>query len=190
MIEAYWREMFGAWSVDGLNFDLPGFPELLMSPRFGTLNQVRPVTSSDSVDRWLCCFSPLTGPGDPDLKSEELPLTNRRDAFWSFHEEANPEGIPFLRRLVPFLVSHNLPHRHLWLEEDGRIIASLLSGETSEAKFLFNCAVAPSERGRGLAHKLLIGARSGHPSRPSFYWTRHYGFFLGADQVYGYFILQ
>jgi ribosomal protein S18 acetylase RimI-like enzyme len=70
------------------------------------------------------------------------------------------------------------------------IVASLLAGETPGATFLFNFAVAPKARGRGLAHKLLIGARARSPSRPFFYWTRHNGFFLGANQVYGYSVLD
>ncbi len=161
-----------------------------MSPRFGTRNLILGGPSAESAGRWLCYFSPLGTQRSSELQQEELPLAFKREAFWGFHEYANPEAIPFLRRLLPFLMTHQLPHWHLWLEEEGEIVASLLVGEAPGATFLFNLAVAPQARGRGLTHQLLLGARARCPLRPSFFWTRHRGFFLGAGEVYGYAVLD
>jgi hypothetical protein len=189
VIERYWREMFGAWTRDGVSYELPGFPESLMSPRFGTRNRILPLAPGAGADTWLCYFTRGAGVRIAELREEPLDRAVARDEFWRLQEAVNPAGLPFLRRLAPFLVAHRLPHRHLWLADDGGgTVATLLAGETPSSVFLFNLAVAPAHRGRGTARRLVDGARGRFADRPAFYWTRHPGFFLGADEVYRYSI--
>lgn len=171
MIEQYWREVFGKYETAPGKFDIPGFPEPLMSKHFGVKNIIDgEVTGHRKL--WLCEFEPYLKKEEATAKVQSLSYLN--DEFWKFH------NLPFLERLIPFLQSTGVPHFHFYLEDGNGICTSAIAGEGRSSVFLFNLLVKEDRRGKGYARTILKEIRAFFWNKKCFYWTLHKDFYLGG----------
>lgn len=189
MIETYWNEMFGEFKIGERSFHLPGFPESLMSPHFGTRNIIGHFDGPKAQSFKLCGFKPRTTP-ETIIRIEELETIIENERFWQHQEIVHRESYPFMRRLLPFLVKHQKPHFYFSIEEEGIIKASAIGGEGTSKCLLFNLVVREEFRREGLARKILLGAQNFFSKKETFYWTIHPTFTLGADEVNDYHIVR
>jgi len=187
MIEEYWNEVFGEFKeIDG-KFNIPGFPEPLMSAHFGVRNIIGSVIPNASLSLKLCTFS-------PKLTEEASVVTIRplREAisskwFWDFHQNYNA-GYEFSKRLMPFLVNLSNRHYHLYLKDKEGLIASSVIGVSKTSCFAFNLVVRPDQRGQGKGHFITEQTRSAFSDKGLFYWTTHPWFTLDGE-VTDYYVL-
>lgn len=188
MIESYWNEMFQEFKVSEKQFVLPGFPEPLMSPHFGVTNQISESPLADHLIFKLCLFEPRLFDIDTMVKVEDLKLTLFNAKFWDFIHRHHHKSYPFMKKLIPFLIKHEKPHRHFYIEKNNHIIASCLVGETGQSLFGFNAAVAQGLRENGLSQILMKSIQGFYFPRPFFYWTKLMWLTNGADRVLYYCI--
>lgn len=189
MIEAYWNEMYGEFKTGERNFDLPGFPEPLMSPHFGTRNIVGDYSGNKEQSFKLCSFKPRTGP-QFGIQAERLENLIDNGSFWDHQKLIHAHSYPFMKRLLPFVIEHQKPHYYFSIEEDGIVKASALAGEGESKCLLFNLVVREQFRGEGLARRILQGAQNFLSQKETFYWTILPSFTLGADEVNDYHIVR
>lgn len=175
MIEQYWDEVFVKFKTQTGKFEIPCFPEPLMSAHFGVIN----VLGSHAGGKrfWLCEFDTINSRAK-HISSEKLQHVG--DDFWRFQAECNSSAFPFIQRLVPFLNLLETPHFHLFLKDEKGIYASTIAGEGKCGVFLFNLIVREDRRGQGIAKLMTNEARSYFSGKKCFYWTIHQGFFLGS----------
>ncbi len=175
MIEQYWNEVFGHYKNHQGKFEIPGFPEALMSVHFGVKNLIGSHGSGKNL--WLCEFAPVK-PKDLSISAQNL--KNIEEDFWDYHSFHNPEAFSFIKRLVPFLNQLETPHFHLFMKDERGICASVIAGESSCGVFLFNLFVREDKRGHGLAKFMTDEVRSFFADKKCFYWTVHRGFFFDS----------
>lgn len=180
MIKRYWSEMFKDFEVAPGRYEVPGFPEPLLSAHFGVANLIGEEPQADFAQLLLCTFRHgALGPVGAE------PLERVGEAFWKFQEENYPETVAFLRRLVPLLITREHPHEHLFLWDQDGLTASGIIGYAPSGSFIFNASVRKDLRGQGLTRQLLNGARGRSPA-PLFYWTRFPWLTGGAQRVESY----
>lgn len=178
MIEEYWNEVFGKYKTDTGEFEIPGFPEPLMSAHFGVRNIIG--AHGDGKKLWICEFDAVSS-GDISITVEKLKDVGRD--FWNYQSEYNSGAFPFIRRLVPFLNQLETPHFHLFLKDEKGICASSIAGESSVGVFLLNLFVREDKRGHGLAKLMTNETRKFFAGKKCFYWTIHQGFFFDSKVI-------
>lgn len=173
MIEQYWNEVFGQYKTHTGKFEIPGFPEPLMSAHFGVIN----VIGSHGTGKkfWLCEFDAVNS-GEMNISSEKL--NDVGIDFWSFQSKCNSSAFPFIQRLIPFLNQLETPHFHLFMKDEKGICASTIAGESKCGVLFFNLFVREDRRGQGLAKLMTNEARSYFAGKRCFYWTVNQGFFF------------
>lgn len=154
----YWREMFPEFELRDGEFRIPGFPEPLMSVNFKRELEGIYIRTLER----------------PSFITENLSEALNDENFWKFHEENYPEGVGFLRKLLPFL-ERNSPrsHRHFKLLVKGEIVASQLVGEAKTMSLLFNAVVLKGERQKGFNNQLLNYVLANLRTPKAFYWTKY-----------------
>ncbi len=190
MIERYWSEMFGEFEKSPGQFEIPGFPEPLMSAHFGERNKVGEVYPSAKLSFYLCEFLPLKShQKNLDFKRELLSLAITRSDFWQFQESQGPETAPFMKRLLVFLASRDQTYFHYFIEREGEIVASAIVGQASESALVFNGLVALNHRAQGYARDLFFAIRQDLSQQEVFFWTKHSYLKLGADRITPYVLM-
>lgn len=175
MIEEYWNEVFGQYKTHSGKFEIPGFPEPLMSAHFGVTNLIGSHGSGQNF--WLCEFDAINS---SDLKISFEKLNDVGIDFWIFHSNCNLSALPFLQRLIPFLSDLETPHFHLFMKDEKGISVSAIAGESKCGVFVFNLFVRQDKRGQGLAKLMTNQVRSLFADKKCFYWTIHRGFFFNS----------
>lgn len=188
MIESYWNEMFGEFKTGDQSFELPEFPEPLMSPHFGKNNIVGPCMSPAKLCLKLCSFRP-SQIDTVIINVEKLEDVIGEDEFWQHQKDFHSDSFSFIRRLLPFLVTNQKPHYYFYIRRDGEIMGTAIGGEGESKCLLFNLNVREEFRGNGVARQILTGARNFFSEKEVFYWTIHPGFTLGADYVEDYYLI-
>lgn len=169
MIELYWNEVFGKYKEDNGKFNIPGFPEPMMSKHFGVKNIIGPTTHQVKQTFKLCTFDPLkVSLTERKSRCEPLNAAIMSEQFWEFQNNN-----VFIRRLLPFLNTLPQSHYHFFCKDNDKIIASALVGEAECGCFLFNFSVSEDARNRGMARKLLLEIRDSFQEKRIFYWTVH-----------------
>lgn len=187
MIERYWSQMFGKYEVSPGKFEIPGFPEPLMSAHFGKRNRVGEKQPEATLSFFLCEFlSPPPSQTFSRIQFEDLAQAIARSEFWEFQESQGPETAPFMKRLLPFLVEHGGVYTHYFLEQEGELVASAIVGQTNESALVFNGLVAQKHRSRGYAREIFLAIRQRLSGLGVFFWTKHPYLKLGADRIYPY----
>ena len=181
MIETYWNDMFGEFKGENGKFDIPGFPEPLMSAHFGVKNIIGPTDKEIKQSFKLCQFSPLKKEVESISGIETLEEALKGSEFWNFQDTYNKETSGFMKRLLPFLISHSPNHFHLFMKDSEGIHASAIIGVAGEIVFLFNLSVKPGTRKQGRAKNLINQIRGHFPEKSVFYWTVHPWFTNGAE---------
>lgn len=174
MIEQYWNEVFGKFKTQTGKFEIPGFPEPLMSAHFGVTNLIG---EGSGKKFYLCEFEALNN-GVVNINSEKLGDVGME--FWSYQWKYNSGAFPFIQRLVPFLNELSTPHFHLYLRDEKGICASSIAGEGKSGVFLFNLFIREDKRGQGLARGMTNETRAYFKNKKCFYWTVHEGFFFDS----------
>ena len=190
MIERYWNEMFGEFKIGDQKFLIPGLEEPLMSPDFINRNIVGNYPGAKLQSYKLCEFSKITELQIGQVKSASLCEEIHSERFWEYQMNHNQDAYGFLQKLLTFLVNHQKPHYHFYLENSGEIIASMLTGISNTTAFFFNLSVRSDFRKTGKARELLLGARSMLHDKEAFYWTKHTWLTLNADKVQDYCIIE
>ena len=189
MIRNYWSEMFGEFETTPGKFEIPGFPEPLMSAHFDHRNQVGEKCEHSPYQ--LCYFGPLNQKfASSRVRRESLKSAIARDSYWRFQNDNHPESVEFMKRLLPFLVAREKPHDHFFIEEAGELVASGVVGVTSKIVLAFNGAIRKDSRAQGLAREVMKAIRGHYYQHAFFYWTKHQWFTGGAEQVEAYRILE
>jgi ribosomal protein S18 acetylase RimI-like enzyme len=174
MIEQYWNEVFGKYKTLTGKFEIPGFPEPLMSAHYGVTNLIG---EGEGKKFYLCEFEPVNS-DVVNISSEKLSDVGLE--FWSYQWKYNSSAFPFVQRLVPFLTQLNTPHYHLYMKDEKGICASSIIGVGQSTGFLFNLSVREDKRGQGLAKSMTDETRSFVKGKNCFYWTVHEGFFFDS----------
>ncbi len=175
MIEEYWNEVFGQYKTQTGKFEIPGFPEPLMSAHFGVTNIIG--SKGEGSSFYLCEFEAIHS-GNISLTAENLKDVGSE--FWSYQKEYNSKVFPFIQRLVPFLNQLSTPHFHLFIKDENGICASSIVGAGMSGAFLFNLFVREDRRGQGLAKLMTNETRTFFAGKKCFYWTVHEGFFFDS----------
>ncbi|WP_408096600.1 hypothetical protein ACJVC5_16300 [Peredibacter sp. HCB2-198] len=178
MIETYWDEVFGEFKVGNREFDIPGFPEPLMSVHFGVRNVVGPTNKVFTQSFKLCVFPPASF--EIRSKQETLNEAIHSSIFWEYQKQHNSNAVIFIERLLPFLAKLDTPHFHFYLEDQEGIYASAIVGVSKSSCFLFNLSVSERKRNQGVAKTILESIRGTFFDRPAFYWTVHPWFTFDA----------
>lgn len=173
MIETYWNEVFGDYKDSEGKFEIPGFPEIMMSAHFGVKNIVGPATGEIKHSFKLCVFGPKASKVESIVSCEPLQQAIASADLWDFQIKNNNETTSFMQRLLPFLASLPQPHYHFFIKNAEGICASTVVGVAESGCFLFNLSVDSKARHQGLAKKLIDEARGSFPEKPLFYWTVH-----------------
>lgn len=172
MIEQYWNEVFGQFKTQTGKFEIPGFPEPLMSAHFGVTNLIG---AGQGKKFYLCEFEPVNS-GVVNISIESLKDVGME--FWSYQWKYNSGAYPFIQRLVPFVNQLEAKHFHIYMKDEKGICASSIAGESKSGVFLFNLFVRDDKRGQGLARKMTDETRAFFKNKKCFYWTVHEGFFF------------
>lgn len=188
MIETYWNEMFGAFKTGDRSFQLPGFPEPLMSPRFGQTNFIGSCPTPAKLSLKLCGFRASRN-NLVQIRVDKLASVIGQESFWHHQKNFQPETFPFIQRLLPFLVENRKPHYYFSIQNHMEVIATAIGGEGKSKCLLFNLNVREEYRGKGVARQILTEARNFFSEKETFYWTVHPGFSLGAHYVDDYYIV-
>ncbi len=191
MIERYWSEVFGKFEVSPGKFEIPGFPEPLMSVHFGKQNIVGE-SRDDSVLRFFLCefdnseFSPSAH----KCESEPLEASLSSQEFWDFQKEEGPESYEFMSRFLPFVLGKSKGNYiHYFIRTNNVLSASVIVGVSTSSALFINGLVAKKERGRAMAKSIFECARADLSPMPVFFWTKHPFLKLGADRVIPYELL-
>lgn len=190
MIESYWNEMFGEFKTGERKFLIPGLEEPLMSPDFEKRNMIGAMTGSKRQSYKLCEFIQIKELQRGLVKVTDLGGEINSESFWKYQILHSKNDASFLQKLLNFLVIHQKPHFHFYLEQDGEIIASMLAGTGKTKAFFFNLSVRSDFQKKGKARELLLGARSILSDKETFYWTKHQWLTLNADKVQDYWIIE
>jgi hypothetical protein len=185
MIEAYWDEMFGEFKTESEAFVIPDFPEALMSPHFGVKNIVGGIPSPIK----LCYFDAIGALKPSTVQSESLENAVDNSSLWAFIEENNPEAFPFIKRLLPFLLSTSKRYHHFYFSDEKGIAASAIVGVSSESAFIFNVIVRVDLRKKGLFNGLVREIQFAFAEISTFYWTLHPWLTKGSTHVVDYHIV-
>lgn len=190
MIEHYWSEMFGEFEKAPGQFEIPGFPEPLMSAHFGERNRIGERHPRAKLSFHLCEFLPLKSQRkNLDFKRELLSLAIKKSEFWQFQESQGRETAPFMKRLLVFLASRDQTYFHYFIERGGEIVASAIVGQASESALVFNGLVALNHRAQGYARDLFLAIRQDLSEQKLFFWTKHPYLKLGADRITPYVLM-
>lgn len=183
MLRQYWSEMFAEFEVSSGKFEIPGFPEKLMSAHYDVKNLLGPTLSQAEKSFRICSYKALGMARETDdfkeVKVESLKNAILKEEFWKFQRENQPEVYGFIERLLPFLSSRPLDHLHYSVSLDGKIAASVIAGVAPSAVFLFNALVDRKQRKMGFGRKLLNKIRLDYYKQSCFFWTVHG--YLGGD---------
>lgn len=188
MIETYWNEMFGQFKTTERAFSIPGFPEPLMSAKFGLTNIVGEA-EHPKLSFKLCTFSPVKS-SIHQAKIEPLSKTLTNKEFWAYQKSHHTEAMPFIQRVLPFLNTLSKDHWHVFIEGENGIRGSAIVGRGESVSFFFNASVRKDERQNGVCRDLLMACRVVAENRPGFYWTVHPWLTLDADKVENYHIIN
>lgn len=191
MIEKYWSEMFGEFEISPGQFDIPNFPEPLLSVHFGKRNMIAQDFESAALRFHICEFHQ-----EIDFKSkmpygiESLNQALEGKNFWNFQKSQGPETFDFMSRFLPFAAASEREYLHFFIEREGELAASAIVGIAPSGALIFNGLVARKCREQGLAKELFGAVRDYLKCKPLFYWTLHPYLRLGADKVYTYQLLN
>lgn len=153
----YWKEIFGDYEIESGKFSIPDFPEPMMSMDFNRLPGdvfVRTIKKSR-------------------VQKESLMEASQDSRFWEFQRKHYPEAVPFLTKLIPFLLQQSHPHVHYFIDVDDHLVASQLVGFNSRMSFLFNGVVHKDFRNRGLLTEVISAVKNDLKSDKAFYWTKN-----------------
>lgn len=191
MIERYWREMFGDFEVRTGKFEIPGFPEPLMSPHFGVRNIIGDTQVEAQLSFSLCEFKEWDSAEVIMGQAERQTLAEATESasFWQLQSTEQAESVAFLQRLLPFLCQRPYRHEHYFVRDEKGLLASVLVGHTPCASFLFNALVRSDARKRGLSKMLHLAIRSQNRGRKVFFWTKHPYLCSDAQRIVGHHVL-
>lgn len=190
MIEQYWEEMFGDFKVGKRQYAVPGFDEPLISADFANRNIVGARGVLDHILNFkLCLFQAKGIQQETTVKIEALGEAIKNEAFWDLQRTHNESNYSFMQRFLSFLAGRPHEYFHFYIEQQGRVIASMVGGNAVSGMLFFNASVAREYRKQGLSRELIRGGQSLFYNKPSFFWTSHSWFTLAADEVLNYFIL-
>jgi hypothetical protein len=188
MKEAYWNEVFGQYKVAGREFNVPGFPEALMSPHFGVKNIFGYSYAETKLSLKLCEFGPQRIKAGIRPTYETLQEAVNSKKFWDFQKKFS-DNYEFMKRLLPFLLTLPTPHYHFFIKNRDGIVVSNIVGVADCGLFLFNLTVKPNFRKRGLGKLSHHQIRGTFSDRPAFYWTVH-PWFTFDSKVIDYHVIQ
>ncbi|WPU63550.1 GNAT family N-acetyltransferase [Peredibacter starrii] len=171
MIEQYWNEVFGDFKNPSGKFEIPGFPEPMLSTHFGIRNIIGPTDKPTKQSFKICMFGPLHQ--QEEATFEELGKAISKGIYWRHQVRHNSEVLPFIKRFLPFVLTLETPHYHFFVRDDENILATAIVGVSESGMFLFNLSVDPDYRKMGLAREIIKKARGAFPEKPLFYWTVH-----------------
>lgn len=154
---SYWKDVFRDFEVTDKKFTIPDFPEPMMSIDFN-----KPIEGI-----FIRTFT------RPEIGVETLSEAIGKEEFWDFMTENYPQALPFLEKLLPFLVQRNATHHHYYMRVNGVLVASQLVGESGDISFFFNGVVHRDFRRKGLLREIIHFAKHRMQTPKAFFWTTH-----------------
>lgn len=206
----YWQSTFSAWSCSDnpLTFLIPGFGDPVMSACFAEVDRRthynyigdHPLSAlngySLSKSFSLGTYNLLNAASERE--SAEAMTTPLADAiklehFWMILNGSFPNDLPYLRRLLPFLLETKAEYTTAFVIEANKPVGLVNVGVSGRNALVLTASILPNFRGRGLCHDLVGIAKNiarENGAETAMYWTEHPFLLRYADQIYAYQIFR